>query len=529
MPGGLLQIAAYGAQDIYLTGNPQITFFKVVYRRHTNFALETIQNTFTGGSLSFGATNGVTIERSADLISKTYIRVVLRAGTAPAGAQWAWVSNLGHALLKSIELQIGGQRIDYYTSEWLHMYNELHLKGDQERGYNIMIGNVPALTTLNHTHDAYTLYIPLRFFFDNNVGLALPLISLQYHEVRINVIVEELKNLIVTTGFNGIDPVTSLGLSITESSFECGMVYLDTDERRRFAQMSHELLIEQIQISGPDPIQERNIQILTFNNPVKEIVWGVHSGRMANTSGSYKYLWYDINDVDNMRLIATKRFVLACAKYNGSGKLILKNTSYDTNSIEPYDPLSGSLLDLFNSIKASAVDDDPSLYNVAILGNLLTLEQASTPVSVLFAEFSSRPTNIANDGSAIYDVVVKMPFNYGLYLDGSVNPLYNGKLIVNGQDRFRLQDAVYFNYLQPYEHHTRTPSDGINVYSFAIAPEEHQPSGSFNFSRIDTAALQTFINTNYVTMLGNDSLCTVYARSYNVLRIMSGMGGLAYT
>ena len=122
-----------------------------------------------------------------------------------------------------------------------------------------------------------------------------------------------------------------------------------------------------------------------------------------------------------------------------------------------------------------------------------------------------------------------MPFNYGLYLDGSVNPLYNGKLIVNGQDRFRLQDAVYFNYLQPYEHHTRTPSDGINVYSFAIAPEEHQPSGSFNFSRIDTAALQTFINTNYVTMLGNDSLCTVYARSYNVLRIMSGMGGLAYT
>ena len=526
MPGGLLQIVAYGAQDIYLTGNPQITFFKVVYRRHTNFALETIRNTFVG-NLVFGGLNSVVLERAADLVSKTYVRVVLSAGTAPAGAQWSWVTNIGHALLKTIELQIGGQRVDYYTSEWLQMYNELRLNAEQERGYNIMTGNVASMTTLNQTHDQYTLYIPLRFFFDRNVGLALPLISLQYHEVKINILFESISNLINTTGFaSGVDPVAALGLSMIEATFECGMVYLDTDERRRFAQLAHELLIEQVQMAGPDTITTRNNQVLTFSHPVKEIVWGVHAGRMANTGGGYKYLWYDPNDLDNMRLIATKRFVLACARYDGGGALVLNNTLIDTNTIMPKPSLSASLLEIFNTISASAVATTPSIYNVAVLGNLLTLAQISTPVDVLFNGLT-RPAS--GDGAEFNDVTIKMPFNYGLYLDGTSNPLDNGRVVLNGQDRFRAQDATYFNYLQPYEHHTRTPSDGINVYSFAIAPEEHQPSGSLNFSRVDTAVLQTFVSDTNMAILGTDSLCTVYALSYNVLRIMSGMGGLAYT
>jgi len=541
MPGGLLQLVAYGAQDVYLTGNPQITFFKVVYRRHTNFALETIRNNFTAKP-NFGSLTTTTIERSADLISKTYVRVVLSGGTAPNGAQWAWVENLGHALLKTIELTIGGQRVDYHNSDTLQIFRELTLPYDKERGYNKMIGNIPELTTLNQTHDAYTLYIPLKFFFDRNVGVALPLIALQYHEVKINILMEQLSNLIITTGFGAVDPTVALGVSIIDATFECGMVYLDTDERRRFVQMAHELLIEQVQWSGPDTVAAKNNQILTLNHPVKEIIWVIHSSRMTNTSGKNKYLWYDPNDLDNLRLIATKRFVLACAKYDGSGNLVLAGSTplppvnqnnvndndYDTNSILPNDTLPNQLLTIFNSLQASAVANTPSIYNVAILGNLLTLAQVSTPVDALLSGFTGRPTSASNDGSSTNDVIVKMPFNYGVNLDGSVNPLNNAKLLLNGQDRFREQDTTYFNYLQPYEHHTRTPADGINVYSFAISPEEHQPSGSLNFSRIDMAVLQMFIDDDYVSLLSNDSLLTTYAVSYNILRIMSGMGGLAY-
>ena len=529
MPGGLLQLVAYGAQDVYLTGNPQITFFKVVYRRHTNFALETIRNNFTAKPI-FGGMTTTTIERSADLISKTYIRVVLSRGEVPAGgpagAQWAWVENLGHALLKSIELTIGGQRIDYHNSDTLQIFRELTLPYDKERGYNKMIGNVPELTTLNSSHEAYTLYIPLKFFFDRNVGVALPLIALQYHEVKVNISIEQLSNLIVTTGFGSTDPTTALGLSITEATFECGMIYLDTDERRRFVQMAHELLIEQIQWSGPDTVSSvRNTVQLTFNHPVKEVIWVIHPGCMTNTAGLHKYLWYDPNDLDNLRLIATKRFVLACAKYNGSGDLVPKSG----NIVDYNTSLPTLLSDLFNTINATFVSaSTPKISNITILGNLLTLEQVSKPVSTLLSGFTGRPTLASNDGSAINDVIIKMPFNYGVYLDGSVNPLDNAKILLNGQDRFREQDATYFNYLQPYEHHTRTPADGVNVYSFAISPEEHQPSGSLNFSRIDMAVLQMFINNDYSTIIGNDSVLMTYAVSYNVLRIMSGMGGLAY-
>jgi len=526
--GGLLQlVASSGAQDSFLTGNPQITFFKSVYRRSTNFALETFRNIFVGNN-AFGGFTSSTIERAADLVHKTYIRIVVSGGTAPGGAQWAWVPNLGHALLQSVELQIGGQRIDYHTSDWYQFYKELHLNAEQERGYNKLIGNVPELTTLNQTHDQYTMYIPMRFFYDRNIGQALPMIGLQFHDVKLNVKFESLDNLIITSGFApGVDPGSSIGLSIAEVSFEVGMIYLDTDERRRFSQLSHEMLIEQVQWTGAEGAASFKNNLLSFNHPVKELVWGLHTGRMANQGGMYQYLWYDPNDLDNMRLIATKRFVLACALYDGSNppNLILANSATDTNSILPCAGLSGNALALFNRIQASAVAITPSVYNVAVLGDLLTLDEISTPVSVLLSGVT-RP--IGGDGAAVNDVVVKLPHNFGVYLDGSVNPLDNAKIILNGQDRIKPQDAAFFNYIQPYEHHTRTPADGINVYSFAIAPEEYQPSGSLNFSRVDSSVLQTIFQDQYADKIGSDSLITVYAYSYNILRIVSGMAGLAF-
>ena len=533
--GGLLQLVANtgSSSDVYLTGNPQVTYFKTVYRRHTNFAMETFRNIFLGNT-TFGGYTTATIERAADLVYKSYVRVVVSGATAPAGAQWAWVQNLGHALLQNVELQIGGQRVDYHTSDSFHFFKELRVTADQARGYDKLIGNVPELTTLNQSHDSYTLYIPLKFFYDRSIGQALPLIGLQFHDVRINVNFESLNNLLVTSGFApGLDPGQTLGIKM-EASLEVGMVYLDTDERRRFSQLSHELLIDQVQWTGAvgHAFSSANLNkpvnnLLSFTNPVKELIWGLHNGRMANTNGTYQYLWYDPNDVDNMRLIATKRFVLACAQYDQNNNLVLANTSTDTNSILPCPGLTGTPLAIFNRIQAAAVATTPALYNVGILGDLLTMAEISTPVSVLLAGVPGRPP--LGDGAPQNDVTVRMPHNFGLYLDGTVNPLDNAKIILNGQERIKSQDAAFFNYVQPYEHHTRTPADGINIYSFAIAPEELQPSGSLNFSRVDTSVLQTMFQDQYLDALGSDSQITIYAYSYNVLRIVSGMAGLAFT
>lgn len=535
--GGLIQLVAAGSQDVFLTSNPQITYFRTLYRRHTNFALETIQNTFVGAP-SFGGHSSLTISRSADLVTKTYIRVVLSGATASGnGQKWAWVKNLGHALLQSVELTIGGQRIDLHTSDWYQMWHSLTKSPAQENGYNKLTGNTPALTTLSASHEETVLYIPLQFFFCRHIGQSLPLIALQYHDVKLEVKFETLNNLLITTGFAaGTDVGDALGLKILDATVECGMVYLDTDERRRFSQGCHEMLVEQVQFSGANNAVTGpgKMTQITINHPVKELIWGVHTGCMANPSGAYKYLWYHPSDLDAMRLIATKRFVLALALYNGND-IVLSGiddpaTDTDTNSIKPQAGLSANakLYAMFQRIKASGVSTVASVDNVAILGDLLTLEEISTPVSVLFAGIT-RPTSSTSEGSSLYDVVVRMPHNFGIYLDGSVNPLKVAKLSLNGQDRIKEQDAAFFNYLQPYEHHTHTPDDGINVYSFAISPEEQQPSGTLNFSRIDLANLVTTMNPTYDDRIGIDSTIVMYGFSYNVIRIMSGMAGMAFT
>ena len=183
MGGGLMQLVAYGAQDIYLTGNPQITFFKVVYRRHTNFSMEAIEQTFSG-SPDFGRKVYCTISRNGDLIHRVYLQVKLPAVTAATGSYHRWVNYVGHALIKNVEIEIGGQRIDKHYGDWLHIWNELSQTAGKQQGYQNMVGNVDKLyrpVGAGKSTPATTLFIPLQFWFCRNPGLALPLIALQYH------------------------------------------------------------------------------------------------------------------------------------------------------------------------------------------------------------------------------------------------------------------------------------------------------------------------------------------------------------
>ena len=399
MGGGLMQLVAYGAQDIYLTGNPQITFFKVVYRRHTNFSMETIAQTVNGSSKNDGSST-VTISRNGDLVHKVYVNF---SGTTAGTPGDGFLSSFDQ-----VELEIGGQRIDRHSGQWLATWLDLTTPAGRAYEVSTLIGDAGVDSSSgglgNSAGKVSVAQIPLQFWFCRNPGLALPLIALQYHEVKLK--------------FEWNKPSTP-------SSFEvlCDYIYLDTDERRRFAQVSHEYLIEQVQEQTESvtstPTTQQNFR-LNFNHPVKELIWS-----FGKTGG--------VN----------------------------------------------ALMDASNAVGASK----------------------------------------------------------------------KARLQLNGHDRFADMPMEYFGLRQCIDYHSAVPGpnlgqtvegvygssgdnsgsvcsdfkNAVHVYSFALKPEEHQPSGTCNFSRIDNAKLIC------ESAGANATQCKIFAVNYNVLRIMSGMGGLAYS
>ena len=506
MGGGLMQLVAYGAQDIYLTGNPQITFWKVMYRRHTNFSMESIEQTFNGAA-DWGRKVTCTISRNGDLISRVYLQVTLPSVSCASAQRFRWLNWVGHVMIKMVEVEIGGQRIDRHYGDWLHIWNELTQTAGHAAGYASMVGNVPRLVQpvngsasvasngasadfaygsadLTATMPSVTLYIPLEFWFCRNPGLALPLIALQYHEVKINIEFRDAASCTWSSGNVVVPPLAAASLYVD-------YVYLDTDERRRFAQVSHEYLIEQLQFTGDESVSSTANKIkLNFNHPVKELVWVVQPDSNVNKADTDAYgglQWFNYTDA------------LDASALSGT----------------PGSPLGEGLTGSDNG----GVSTTATVNN---LGNNVT----QTLQTGFGSNFSSSVANLAqaqNTYSGLADT--------GAALDRGDNPVASCKLQLNGHDRFSERDGRYFNLVQPYQHHSNCPAPGINVYSFGLKPEEHQPSGTCNMSRIDNATLQLTLTQRAVRNGSNPRSCSVrvYATNYNVLRIMSGMGGLAYS
>jgi hypothetical protein len=281
-------------------------------------------------------------------------------------------------LIEEVSIEIGGQTIDKHYGAWLNIWNDLTQTAEKDDGYKKMVGNTTEMTGINATiKPEYTLYVPLQFWFCRNPGLALPLIALQYHEVKFNITFAAYNTNLFVTETN-----TPAAPSI-EASLYVDYIYLDTDERRQFAQVQHEYLIEQLQFTGAETVSSGAYKSkLALNHPCKELIWVVQDSGAAAAPTTYK----------------------------------------------------------------------------------------------------------------------------------TVN---SAKLQLNGQDRFSERDGAYFNLVQPYQHHTCIPSDGVYVYSFALNPEQHQPSGTVNMSRIDNATLQ-------LNLSAGGSL-KIFAVNYNVLRIMAGI------
>jgi hypothetical protein len=485
MGGGLMQLVAYGAQDIYLTGNPQITFFKVVYRRHTNFSVEAVEQTFNG-NVNFGMKNVVCqIARVGDLVTNMYLKCNVSAGTN-GGNDWAWCANLGHAMIDEVELEIGGTRIDRQYGQWMEIWHQLARNPQHDRGYDQMIGNTSGATTMNATHDAMELFVPLQFFCCRNDGLALPLIALQYHDVRVNFSFRPLAQCVNSRGSSPTDP------SISSASLLVDYVYLDSEERKRFAQASHEYLIETLQYTGAESVHSDSAKPrLGMNHPNKALFWVTALSKLRGDADNWGV------DADD----ATKRFLEATA----------------SSDVDGYTDNSGANLTDGEALNSGSADAA-----VTAIFDSLSPTQADGNVSYRTALNETQVEALAALG-VVGATTVYAHNNFSDSLYNGSNPTANAQLQLNGHDRFSRQSGNYFNFVQPFQHFSNTPSNGVNVYSFALNPEDHQPSGTCNMSRIDNATL----SVNYASSTDGD-LC-VYGLAYNVLRIMSGMGGLAYS
>jgi len=536
MAGGLIQLISYGAQDIYLTGNPQITFFKMVYRRHTNFAIEVIERPFIGDK-SFNSINSITFDREGDLINKMYLRVILNT-VDPLGSNFAWVKRIGHFIVRQLDLQMGGTIVDRQYGVWLDIWYELARQGDHERGYNIMIGDVPSLTAYNsNIKPEYTLYVPLQFYFNKHIGLSVPMIALQYHKVVINLNIEKLEKLIITDSSFDITIPT-----IKDISMLINYVYLDSDERRRFAQVGHEYLIDQIQHNGLERVQDPTFSYkLDYNHPNKELFWAMQNGNYTTRQAFPYYTneetWDPVNAADKIIRESISVGTDPTAQVGGNWTEVHSGTftTVGTFNITNHGVTSiwmnpTSLLVIANDYGIT----DKILADITInVDNSIVIDNIETILTV--RDLSIATSKMTDTRFGAVDPLVNIPGNYGVLIDGTSNPVQFGVLLLNGHVRFDRREGIYFNHVQPDQHHTNNPKDGINVYSFALYPEQHQPSGSANLSRIASTVLTLMFADQTASpdlpdlnLFNPDNIMWIFGLNNNIIRVLSGLVGLAY-
>jgi len=455
MTGGIFQLVVYGIEDLILTHKPDITFFKCIYKRYTNFSMESIKQNFNELP-DFGKRVSCIISKSGDLMHQVIVELtlprVLQDSTNTYA--YAWAKNIGFTIIKNVEIEIGGQIIDKHYNDWMFIWNELTMDLSLQNGFNLMNGNISKNTDFSQhissetdiAIESSTCYIPLYFWFCRNPNLALPLVSLKYQEVKINIEFNSLENCLLKCDINFSNSLTKYneqisGVSIMatlpklKANIYVDYIFLDHSEKQMFKEKTHEYYIEQVQYNEDiEFLGDYISEPLSFNHPVKELIWVLKYSEHENIKDHFNY----------------------------------------TTTVTKY----------------------------SITGNNSNTEIPTFTISI----------------------------------SNKNNPVKDAKLILNGIDRFSAQDGKYFNLVQPLQYHTKIPSIGINVYSFSLYPEDIQPSGSCNFSKMEDSLLEININSFYkINSNGNEiitsgtGLIKIYAINYNIFRIINGMGGILFS
>lgn len=448
MTGGLLQLKSYGSENIYLNANPQISFFRSIYRRHTNFSIENFEINYNGTPNMNESTNTTytfNIKRYADLLGPLFLVVAIPTIYSNAEQQFQWIKNLGSVLVESVTLFIAGQSITTIKGETINNYYRLQKDFTTNINYNEMIGHTPTFynptminpttnipnykhSTANPSIVGVNLYIPLPLFFTSNSGLYLPLIALQKADVQLVVEIRKISEL-YTLRENRCTKVLynkrikpesnnetqSIFKFIKETNLkqafpihlDAHYVFLDNDERAQFAKLPHEYLIEQVQYKKIFGITEHQILDIAFFHPTKEI-----------------------------------RFFF---RKTDNGALFNEWTNFGNNDTYGEKYLEGSL-------NNSRYRDEFTLNNIRS----------------------------------------QMSINYNMAM---LNILKNSKFLMNGQDRTRILDNRYWNLVQPFQHHLGSTvypfeeNDCFNCFSFSLEPDNYQPSGSCNLTHLKSFQL----------------------------------------
>lgn len=515
MAGGIIQLVAKGVQDIFITDKPQITFFKIIYRRHTNFSIEHIQLDFNNKP-NFGKKVSCTITKAGDLVHKIFLMVKLpripkffdENGKEDKFKRIAWVNRVGFALIKNVEIEIGGQLIDRHYGEWLNIWNEL--TGTKNRGYNIIIGESKEVTDFSNGKDEISLFIPLEFWFCKSIGSALPLVCLEYSKVNINIEFNDLDRCIVMAPTNSIkihEDIVNLKpyeyITQKVNNQVADGIFIGFDEKNKriyYNNVSNNNFVA-LQDETPKTIKKINDR-LKENDALKYQIIGCNSNFRVSP---------ELNSGE-------KRETITKLKNNlRSAKLLVEYIYLDEEERmrflkEKHEYLIEQLQ--FSSEKS--VDTNIKTFRLGFL--------QPTKELIFVLNLNTYLKKNINDH-----------FNYtnSFKRYEKTNKLIGKSLIekavlmLNGQEIFSERDNAYWNYLQPLWHHNNGPEEGINMYSFALSPEKTQPSGTLNMSTIDHILLR--IVTDKIINFNNPAKLKIYTKSTNVLRIIHGLSGLVFT
>jgi hypothetical protein len=516
MTGGIIQLVAYGEQDIFLTQNPQITFFKIVYRRHTNFSIEQIPQIFRH-TPNFGKKVSCILSKSGDLVGNMCLVIKLPKipqifntdGSIDNLTKFAWIRKIGFGIIKEIEIEIGGQLIDKHYGEWLNIWSELTT---YQEDLNKLIGNVSELYSFSNEKQEYKLFIPLQFWFCRKSGLALPIMCLQNNDVKVNLELSDLSSCYNVSPTNYIVIKNDL---VNFKPYE--YIYQTVGTTTATGIFSHF-----------DSITKRLYYIKISSNPFLAI----------NDSNFYSYSSIQQQELIDEYAIHGYESNYSAESYINTSSTNVSIVSYTYNTFknirisECFLLIDYIFLDEEERIKFYSVEHEYLIDQLIYVG-ATTLDGVNRNIKIglinpcKFIVWTTQMNYLLNNN--INDL-----FNYtDSHIYNSSNKqigksiIKSATILLNGRDRMAKQDEIYYNCIHPMQFFDYAPDTGINIYSFGLYPSQPQPSGSCNMSKIDN--IQISLTLSSQVSINNPVTFKCYGLTYNIFRIVSGIGGIVFT